>query len=177
MPRQITTYGPHQARLFRRLDRLHLLDQSGFVEELSFRCGREIGPANVTHWKQGTQHFPMDCMVPLAEYIDDAEGQCGVQLVFGPLLRELGYKAVPIEAEEVAAAEPAVVAHRVMREASDVMGVLIQAQDPDGPGGATLTREEAAQLKPELAELRRAIEALDAHLDEVLGAKPVRRVS
>lgn len=177
MARRTVPYGPFQRRLFRRLEQQRLLDQAGFAEELGFRMKREISPMNVTHWKQGTQHFPMDCLVPLAEYIDDDEGQCGVQLVFGGMLRELGHKAVPIEAPEAPAVDPSVAAYRVMREASDVMAALIQAQDPDGPGGAALTREEAARLKPEVAQLRRALEILDDHCDDLLGAAPSRRAS
>lgn len=178
MPRQITTYGPFQARLFRKLDRLRALDATGFAEELSFRAGRTISPVNVTHWKQGTQHFPMDAMVTLAEFCDDAGGHSGVDLVFGPLLRELGYKPVPIDAEQaVRRGEPATVLHRALRETTDVAGCLVAAQDPEGPGGASLTREEAARLKPELAELRRAIDALEVLVDDALGAKPALRVS
>jgi len=93
-------YGPYQKRLFRRLQSLGVLDQVGLADEIEHVTGRKLGSSQVCHWAAGRQHCPMDVLVHLSRLIDDGACHSGPELVFGPMLRELGHVVVPISGDQ-----------------------------------------------------------------------------
>lgn len=171
----VTPYGPFQTRLFRRLKALDIMDLTGLIEELEHATGRSLDRSLASHWAAGRSHLPMDVLPHLAQLIDDYRGHQGAEVVFGPMLRSLGYRVVPEAHSDESEADTPALLHRVVLEALDVVHCITRATDPHGPAGAAMSREEAADARREVDELRRALDAMAAQLDDVL-AEPVKPV-
>jgi transcriptional regulator with XRE-family HTH domain len=110
----------------------------------------------LAHWRSGARPMPVEVLPLLADYTRDPEA------VYGDLLARAGCR-LQLD-DQVEDLEPLEALREVRRSIGRLLQAEASATDPDSPGGATLTREEAAELLQEAEVLAQELRSLLASL-------------
>lgn len=158
-------YGPFGRLALQAATARGLITDDSFATYLGAVTGEAVDRSLVAQWRSGATHAPFDVLIHLADHI----GQGGVELVFGPVLRERGFSAGALPSGSLAPVSVGRVAVEAVQRSADLLGDAHRALE-DGE----VSPAEAEQLLRHVDPMTTRLAELGQQLRQVAGARRPR---